>query len=101
MVRVMKETLRASDMIGRWGGDEFVVLLMNASSAEAEHTARRILDAVESHPLQAAGETIHRTVSIGLSTYTFDDPTGTRLIQHADDALLTAKDLGRNTIAKG
>jgi diguanylate cyclase (GGDEF)-like protein/PAS domain S-box-containing protein len=95
--------LRPSDMVGRLGGDEFIVLvrglgseLLNAS-VKALAVAEKIR-AVVAEPLTLDTGVIHQTVSIGVTLFDSPDLSGETLIQRADVALYEAKSLGRNSI---
>ena len=87
--------LRAIDTIGRWGGEEFVVLLPEAGEAEGLATAERLRRAVAGHAFTAAGG-IRLTCSIGVATYPADAPSRSDLMIAADRAMYAAKRLGRN-----
>jgi diguanylate cyclase (GGDEF)-like protein len=91
-------TVRSTDLVGRYGGEEFVLLLPGTSAERAETIAEEISRRLAAAPLGDGMEM--PTVSYGISTY--DD--GTRdvedLIATADAALYTAKSLGRNRTAR-
>ena len=94
---VMSESLRNVDRVGRWGGEEFVILLPDTSDERALSVAERVLRAVTEHIFAAAGG-IHLTCSIGVSTSPEDAREGAALIEAADRAMYTAKKLGRNQV---
>ncbi len=88
--RRAKEQLRQADLLGRYGGEEFMVLLPATHLAEAEHVARRIRAAVsEDHPLRC-------TVSIGAAAWRGPQDTLDAMIARADRALYQAKSQGRD-----
>ncbi|OOG45663.1 GGDEF domain-containing protein [Rhodanobacter sp. C01] len=92
--------LRPGDILARWGGEEFVVLLLHTGRQEAEAIGERIRRRVESDPFQAGGETVRLTVSLGVSGFAGagqDSPE--QLIEQADAALYRAKSDGRNCVA--
>jgi putative nucleotidyltransferase with HDIG domain len=92
--------LRGGDTLGRFGGEEFVLLLPEADAREASLIAERIRAAVASEPMatsQVEGG-ITMTVSIGLSTYPNDGDTEQDLLSQADEAMYLAKRLGRNQV---
>ena len=86
--------LRDSDLLGRYGGEEFGVVLPETDLAGAMLVAQRICKAVAEHQLIFNGQTIRVTVSIGASWYNGQTPD--ELIQQADMALYNAKRQGRN-----
>ncbi len=98
----LRQSLRATDIIIRYGGDEFVVILPQAASREAVHAADRILDAVRNlEVLDAHRKRLEITLSIGI---TVEKPAAgmfgrDRSIQHADAAMYRAKQSGRNRYA--
>jgi len=106
---VLKElaTLIASDVwplkvVGRYGGEEFLILLPDTPSSQAAQLAERIRSTVESASISLNGEHIvSPTVSIGVSTaYGWQESPGD-LIAIADEALYTAKSTGRNRVCHG
>src|ERR1019366_7703157 len=92
--------LRRGDTLGRFGGEEFVVLLPEAEAHEAAAVAERIRAAVAASPIPIAtieGD-IAVTVSIGLATYPSDGTSEEELLTQADEAMYIAKRLGRNQV---
>jgi diguanylate cyclase (GGDEF)-like protein/PAS domain S-box-containing protein len=87
--------LRATDLVGRFAGDEFVVLLTGEVQRPAiEDVARKLLDAI-SAPIEIDGPSITVTPSIGIARYPTDSGNAADLIQHADTAMYHAKARGR------
>ena len=84
--------LRADDMLGRWGGEEFMVIAPNIDASGAPVLAEALRAAVESEPLAAAAVTI----SVGWAVWDGDSPD--TLVKRADRALYQAKDAGRNCV---
>lgn len=89
----VQTVLRSTDLLGRYGGEEFVLLLPNTRSEDALHIAQRLRDAVG-----AAREALPYTVSIGLATLDTDSSTLDELLVRADKALYRAKESGRDRI---
>lgn len=96
----IKENLRESDIIFRYGGEEFVILLSDTDANGAELLAERIRSSVESHTIAYGMETIKITASLGTSTLRTND-TAESFIQRADKAMYTAKRKGRNQVVSG
>jgi two-component system, sensor histidine kinase LadS len=90
--------LRQSDVIGRYGGEEFVVVLSSADAAAANPIAHRILERVAGVCVEGFGEPIRLTCSIGIAASDTLNVWGEHLIAHADAALYAAKRLGRNQV---
>jgi diguanylate cyclase len=95
VARVMQATMRESDMVTRYGGEEFAVLLPATGAAEASRAAERIRSAVERATVRHDGRTLCVTVSCGVAHATTED-TAETLIERADGALYASKHAGRN-----
>jgi diguanylate cyclase (GGDEF)-like protein len=90
--------LRQSDVIGRYGGEEFVVILSSADAAAAIPIAQRILERVAAVHVEGFGNPIRLTCSIGIAASDTLGVWGEHLIAHADAAVYVAKRLGRNQV---
>ncbi|MBA2393785.1 MAG: diguanylate cyclase [Ktedonobacteraceae bacterium] len=92
--------LRGGDTLGRFGGEEFVVLLPEAAAHEAAVIAERIRAAVAARPVPTTEVEggVAMTVSIGLATYPSDGTSEEELLAQADAAMYVAKRLGRNQV---
>ena len=98
VANLVKEHVRGIDIVGRYGGEEFCVILPDTDRGGAQYVAERIRLAVERTPLKAYDNTIKITVSIGSSTFPDDGKTMAELVDKADWALYRAKKMGRNRI---
>ena len=92
-------SLRATDVVARFGGDEFMVLLSGLSSgtqhaADAEEVAAKLLVSI-GNAVAADGRPISVTPSIGIALYPGDGHTSEELVKHADSAMYRAKARGR------
>ena len=94
----MVNVVRASDTVGRMGGDEFLVLLPVVEDAEAALEVARKLSHEVSRPVSVEGERVVITASIGLAIYPEHAATSTELAANADRAMYAAKRAGGNTI---
>ncbi|MBN2369504.1 MAG: diguanylate cyclase [Vicinamibacteria bacterium] len=97
--RVLMEALRSVDVIGRYGGEEFVIILPHTRHEEARQTAERLRLLVERHPFPASDGELHITVSVGVATYPgvgVEAPSA--LIRESDRSLYRAKQAGRNRV---
>ncbi len=94
------DNLRAADLVARFGGEEFLVAMPDASRERAKTTAERLCQLMEKHPLTLPdGQKIQVTLSIGVAIGRAgrgEDPL--QLIDGADKALYAAKHKGRNTV---
>jgi diguanylate cyclase (GGDEF)-like protein len=94
----IKENLRNSDIVFRYGGEEFVILLNGTDGNGAELLAERIRASIESHTIAFGMETLKITASLGVSTLR-DNDTLESFVQRADKAMYIAKNRGRNQVA--
>lgn len=90
--------IRQIDTIGRWGGDEFVVLLPETDQDAAVMVASRLCQEVKSHSIDLDGLLTSASISAGVSVTTPDDYSIDSLFSRADLALYTAKQSGRNRV---
>jgi len=90
--------LRSVDRFARFGGDEFIVLLVQTGREKAKEVAVRLISGIEGLEIQTEKEAIHITMSVGLTTIN-KDATIDGLIKRADKALYEAKNGGRNRVA--
>lgn len=98
---LMKRELRSGGLVGRYGGEEFAVLLPELGAGQAMEVAERLRARVEQTQLQWRGREIALTISVGLAGVGPQDPEcipHTKLIERADQALYRAKQRGRNTV---
>jgi len=92
------EVLRAHDAFGRWGGEEFMVVLPEMELQRACEIAERMRVTIESHPFQFEGKRLPVTVSLGVAAIDNSMKNVDDLIHRADQALYKAKKLGRNRV---
>ena len=97
--KTIKESVRQIDLIGRYGGEEFSIILTETDKEQAKFAAERIRHSVESKYIRVYDEDLRVTVSIGISTFPFDGKEMGGLIDNADSALYYAKQTGRNKVA--
>ena len=93
---LMKSVFRSTDVIGRMGGEEFAVIMINADLDTAYKKSEEFRTLVENHMMQFDHYTFSITVSIGISALTQDTPNFDFMFNHADKLLYMAKDAGRN-----
>jgi diguanylate cyclase (GGDEF)-like protein len=95
----MRGALRDADLLARFGGEEFVVVLPSTPLEGAVQSAERVREALAARPIEVAGQAIPVTASFGVSAYRADAlMTPEWLIKEADLALYEAKRAGRNCV---
>lgn len=99
-VRRVQASLRPYDMLGRYGGDEFVIALPNITTNDAANKAQTILNSVQYAPVQVDDQDILVSASIGLAATNWGDfeANADSIIKLADQALLRAKRNGRGRV---
>jgi len=100
IAREIQGTLRAYDLFGRYGGEEFMVVLPDTGMERAVALAERIREAVRNVPVVPpdAGERLHITISLGVSCLIDSDCSIDDILKRSDSALYCAKDAGRNRV---
>jgi diguanylate cyclase (GGDEF)-like protein len=99
--RIISMSIRTIDVPGRWGGEEFVILMPDTGLEEACQVAERIRMTFEQSPLKRGGDDCVVTASFGLAQLSAKEPTLDFLLSRADTALYRAKEDGRNRLVKG
>lgn len=99
--RILSESVRHIDLVGRWGGEEFAILMPGTDLEEAVQAAERMRQAVlnAAPPLQHAA--CAYTASFGVAAFRTETPTMVSLLGRADAALYRAKENGRNRVERG
>jgi diguanylate cyclase (GGDEF)-like protein len=93
----IRSATRTSDVVARFGGDEFCILISLQNPDEALHLAHRVMQKMKD-PIALSGRRMVMTTSIGISVYPEDGETSEELLKHADLALYQSKGHGRNSI---
>lgn len=94
----LRGALDDRDIIGRYGGEEFVLLLAGADPEQGVKVCERLRRAIGDSPIQTAAGLLNATVSIGVASLSIDDPDLQTTINQADHALLRAKCTGKNRV---
>lgn len=97
LVNQIQSVLRISDVMARYGGDEFVILLPETDAEGAEEVAERMRQVLQNAPFEVNGKKVPTTVSVGISSYPDHDEDVQRLLEKADQAMYRSKERGRNT----
>lgn len=96
----IKKCLRSNDIVSRYGGEEFTVILQNLTAEQAFLVAERIRYEVSSKPIKIGKSNIYITISAGIADYPFRSESAEKLVSHADRALYAgSKTKGRNRVA--
>lgn len=102
VVAIMKDSMRESDNVGRWGGEEFAILLPETDTEEAVLFADRLRARIAQHKFVNLSDPVKLTASMGVSSYPVDAVDNPQsFIKCADRALYRAKGLGRNMVCDG
>ncbi|NBO19940.1 MAG: diguanylate cyclase [Proteobacteria bacterium] len=97
---IIMQASRSSELAARFGGEEFVILMPETDPQSAYNAANRIREIVENTPfkINETGDTIARTISIGVASLYPDGDSAESLLKRADEALYEAKHGGRNMV---
>lgn len=102
---VIRDELRTTDVVSRYGGEEFAALLIETGAVKAMEVAERIRKRIQDSSTEFAGKMMQVTVSIGVADFQSrsnntqpSDEQGTVLVSNADNALYQAKQAGRNRV---
>ena len=98
VAQLLQRNLREVDMMARFGGEEFIFMLIEADLEHARPIAERLRQLVEVHPIRAYDELLSQTISIGMAEFPKHGRTLETLIECADQALYAAKQAGRNRV---
>jgi diguanylate cyclase (GGDEF)-like protein len=97
-VRRLRESLRAEDLVGRLGGEEFVAVMPNTDGVAALAAAERVRAAFAEAPMQIGGHEIAVTITAGVAVLTAEDQLFSHLLRRADRAMYAGKNAGRNQV---
>lgn len=94
LVKRLQKEVRDTDIVGRWGGEEFLIILPNTANLEAISLAERLRKSIAQMRFEGVGQV---TISLGVASY-LNDQTPEQMISRADAALYLAKQKGRNRV---
>ncbi len=98
---LLHEHVREVDVLGRYGGEEFVVLLPNTSISDAQIFVSRIINSTQNIIMYTGKGTLKFTISAGVTQLQDDDENLSEILKRADSALYKAKESGRNQFQEG
>ncbi len=98
LVQTITKVLRDPDSLGRFGGEEFLILLPETDLVKASVVAERVREIVEKSPIETGTKTFNITISIGIATLNQESDDFQELFRRADLGLYKAKQTGRNRV---
>jgi two-component system cell cycle response regulator len=97
--RIIKDSIRDSDLAARYGGEEFALVLHHTDGPAAMYVAERLRQKVQDYDVHDKGNVLHVTISIGVATFPHEEIKDSKgLIKCSDEALYKAKENGRNRV---
>ena len=99
IAHVIRESLRETDVLARYGGDEFVIILTETEGGSAVEVAERIRAAVENTSFSANSERVSSTVSVGVAAFSRDSEHDEGVMIRADRKLYESKRNGKNLVS--
>ncbi|WP_051168035.1 diguanylate cyclase [Marinospirillum minutulum] len=97
---IFKAHVRESDLVIRYGGEEFLIILPDTNSEDGLLVAEKIRVAVENFQFKAGSVLINKTISAGVADYPSDGQAFWQVLKYADVSLYAAKDAGRNQVVR-
>ena len=99
IAQVVRESLRDTDILARYGGDEFVVILNETTRDRAVEVAERIRKSVENTSFSSSGERVSSTISVGVACFSENSQDGLEIMAEADKKLYESKRKGKNSVS--
>lgn len=100
LAELLKQSVRASDLVIRFGGEEFLILLPDTDAQLALKVAEKIRVSVEDCKFRIPGGELNKTISVGVAMFPEDSETFWQTLKYADVALYRAKEEGRNRVLR-
>ena len=98
VAKILKEALRGQDLISRWGGEEFLMMLPNTSLVGGAEVARKIKELLARETINYEGQNLNVSLTFGVTTWDVPNEAIDKTIKRADEALYEGKENGRNCI---
>ena len=98
--KIIRKCIRSSDLIIRYGGEEFLILMLDINEGETLTIAEKIRKTTEETKIKVSDGIIKKTISLGISEFPTDTDSFWQAIKYADAALYRAKETGRNKAIK-
>jgi diguanylate cyclase (GGDEF)-like protein len=100
LANIFKANVRDSDLVIRYGGEEFLIILLDTPAEAGVQVAEKIRKAVEAHQFKAGSVLLNKTISAGLADYPNDGQAFWQVLKFADVSLYAAKERGRNQVVR-
>jgi diguanylate cyclase (GGDEF)-like protein len=100
LAKTLTTCVRASDLVIRYGGEEFLIILRDTDPDKSMQVAEKIREAIENMKVELTGTVVQRTISVGVAGYPNDSTSFWQVVKYADVALYQAKDTGRNKVLR-
>jgi diguanylate cyclase (GGDEF)-like protein len=97
----LRDSIRHPDVVGRYGGEEFIILLPNSDKDAAAEQATRLGREIRSKVMRSKDHDIHVTISIGIAQFRIGEDSWHSLLKRADNAMFEAKNQGRDRWVTG
>lgn len=97
---ILSASVREADLVIRYGGEEFLIMLIDIEPGDSEAVAEKVRLGVEEKGFNVNGEKIRKTISVGVSEFPHDTDAFWQAIKFADVALYQAKETGRNKVVR-
>ena len=98
LAEILRHTCREGDVVARWGGEEFAIILPHANAQGTAIFAERLREKISKTPLYVNGKSIRMTISAGVTEWTHDGDCLENMLDRADKGLYLAKAEGRNCV---
>lgn len=99
VAEILRDSLREQDVVGRWGGEEFLIVLPETGSDGAVHLAEKLRGCIEAHVWSCGSTTFTLTMTLGVAICS-SDGAPQDAVQRADVALYAGKEMGRNRVVQ-
>lgn len=100
VAEILKASVRGSDLIIRYGGEEFLAILLDSDEKKTAEIAERVRKTMEEHAFPTPQGPITKTISIGMAFYPEDSEAFWECVKFADVAMYEAKEAGRNKVLR-
>ncbi len=98
IARLLRENTREADWVGRWGGEEFLLLMPDSDIAQSRGFIERLRVQIQASHFQVDAHPLRITASAGIASCRFEEDSQDEVVNRADRALYTAKNAGRNRV---